>query len=40
DIYDKLISHYYGDNKDNNSISSYMWYSTGNDDCDDNDYLL
>ncbi|CAG8743310.1 15558_t:CDS:2 [Dentiscutata erythropus] len=46
DIPNEPISHYYEDYedyrdrvKDNNSISSYMWYSTSNDNCDDNDYL-
>ncbi|CAG8764376.1 3639_t:CDS:2, partial [Ambispora leptoticha] len=44
DIYDdEPISHYYEDYgdrvRDNKSIASYMWYSTGDDDGSDNDYV-
>ncbi|KAF0558594.1 hypothetical protein F8M41_008516 [Gigaspora margarita] len=35
----KPISHYYGyRDKDDHSLDSYMWYSTGDDDCSDNNY--
>ncbi|CAG8564547.1 12338_t:CDS:2 [Gigaspora rosea] len=39
-ISDNPISHYYehGD-RDNNSLKSYMWYSAGDDDGSDNDYV-
>ncbi|CAG8612834.1 13980_t:CDS:1, partial [Dentiscutata erythropus] len=38
DIYNEPISHYYGyGDESNNSLKSYMWYSTGDTDCSDQD---